>query len=159
LSFQFKLFLLLENVILLESKSQYIPVIDNNDDDISIHQQVSIYANDGSDTTIFPQLLSYSIPDSQCGVNMTGTDTIAVSQPVVLGHTILPTSLPTPFCSSFPSFYSKEAHAAVIVIQSIIRGYLCRKENLILKHRAAVKIQASWSVIKRERRRRVLLVL
>jgi hypothetical protein len=74
LSFQFKLFLLLENVILLESKSQYIPVIDNNDDDISIHQQVSIYANDGSDTTIFPQLLSYSIPDSQCGVNMTGID-------------------------------------------------------------------------------------
>lgn len=33
---------------------------------------------------------------------------------------------------------------AAILIQSVYRGYLCRRENLLVQHKAAIVIQATW---------------
>ena len=33
---------------------------------------------------------------------------------------------------------------AVIVIQAAVRGYLCRRQDLLVKHRAATVLQAAW---------------
>ena len=38
----------------------------------------------------------------------------------------------------------EEIVKAVVIIQAVVRGYLCRKQNLIARHRAATVLQAAW---------------
>ena len=38
----------------------------------------------------------------------------------------------------------KQVLEAAILIQSVYRGYLCRREKLLVQHKAAVVIQATW---------------